>query len=46
MQEAQTMEQTNLCEVKRKGGAYMWDKKRMGSCRKGEPNILCAARAV
>ncbi len=46
MQETQTMEQTNLCEVKRRGGADMWDKKRMGSYRRGEPNMLCAARAV
>ncbi len=46
MQEIQTMEHTILCEVKRRGGADMWDKKRVGSCRRGEPNMLCAARAV
>jgi hypothetical protein len=39
MQETQTMEQTNLCEVKRRGGADMWDKRRVGHV--GGVNQIC-----
>jgi hypothetical protein len=39
MQETETMEQAYLCEVKRRGGAGMWDKKGWGHV--GGVNRIC-----